>query len=174
MQALAPLILTAEFEEPVFDWFDELRRQHFPPGRNVVPAHLTLFHALPGEQETAVRVALDAETSGAHPPEAEATGLRNLGRGVAYTVAAPTLASVRVRLAEQFAPWLTRQDQAAFRPHVTIQNKVEPQQARALLAALQSDFQPFAFRITALRLWRYLGGPWGAAGRFPFGPADAG
>ena len=54
MPDAAPLIITAALDEGGFDWFDDLRRAHFPAHRNVVPAHLTLFHALPGEQEARV------------------------------------------------------------------------------------------------------------------------
>ena len=39
-------ILTAELDGASFDWLDELRRAHFPPERNLLPAHLTLFHRL--------------------------------------------------------------------------------------------------------------------------------
>src|SRR6478736_2886397 len=39
-------ILTAELDPASFDWLDGLRRVHFPPARNLLPAHLTLFHRL--------------------------------------------------------------------------------------------------------------------------------
>ena len=45
----APLILTLRFDGEAFARLDDLRRAHFPPERNQIPAHLTLFHALPGE-----------------------------------------------------------------------------------------------------------------------------
>ncbi len=41
------LIVTAEFAQPDFAWLEGLRRAHYPADRNQVPAHLTLFHALP-------------------------------------------------------------------------------------------------------------------------------
>ena len=54
-----------------------------------------------------------------------------------------------------------------------MQNKVAPERARALLAALQAEFAPFAFEAQGLRLWRYLGGPWEAVSDPPFtGQAD--
>ena len=43
----APLIVTAELPADVMAWADGLRRAHFPPERNQVRAHVTLFHALP-------------------------------------------------------------------------------------------------------------------------------
>jgi hypothetical protein len=39
-------ILTAELDPASFAWLDWLRREHFPPERNLLPAHLTLFHRL--------------------------------------------------------------------------------------------------------------------------------
>lgn len=50
-----PLILALKLEQPAFERLDALRRAYFPPERNVIPAHLTLFHALPGDQEAAIR-----------------------------------------------------------------------------------------------------------------------
>ena len=45
-----PLVLTAALDDETFDWLDGLRRRHFPPERNHLAAHLTLFHALPVDQ----------------------------------------------------------------------------------------------------------------------------
>jgi len=39
-------ILTAEMDDDSFAWLAGLRRRHFPPERNFLPAHLTLFHRL--------------------------------------------------------------------------------------------------------------------------------
>ena len=58
MPGSPPLIVTAALDEAAFAWFDDLRRAHFHPLRNRVPAHLTLFHALPGEHEARVVEAL--------------------------------------------------------------------------------------------------------------------
>lgn len=49
-----PLTVTAALDEGAFAWFDDLRQSHFPRHRNKVPAHLTLFHALPGKHERAM------------------------------------------------------------------------------------------------------------------------
>ena len=39
-------ILTADLDDASFDLLDVLRRAHFPPERNFLSAHLTLFHRL--------------------------------------------------------------------------------------------------------------------------------
>lgn len=49
------LIVTAEIGAADFAWLEGLRRKHYPPDRNHVPAHLTIFHALPPSAEVEVR-----------------------------------------------------------------------------------------------------------------------
>lgn len=55
-----------------------------------------------------------------------------------------------------------------MRPHVTVQNKVSPQKARALRERLEQTFTPFEVRGEGLLLWRYLGGPWELVGEYLF------
>jgi|SRR4051812_40380682 hypothetical protein len=43
-------ILTAEMDPESFAWLDRLRQQHFPPERNLLSAHLTMFHRLSSAQ----------------------------------------------------------------------------------------------------------------------------
>lgn len=165
-----PLILTARFDADTEAWLEALRRTHFPPERNLIPAHVTLFHALPGENLDAVIDALahasaatQVGTVGIGPP-------RSLGRGVALEVAAPELARLRARLVREWEPTLTRQDSQGWRPHATVQNKVSPEAARALLARLQAELAPREGSATGLRLWHYRGGPWEPAAEFLFTP----
>jgi hypothetical protein len=124
-----------------------------------VAAHVTLFHALPGEHLDDVRSEL---TVAAHRPAfaVAVTGLRLLGRGVAYTLESAELTVLRDRLATAWHPWLTRQDRQRHAPHVTVQNKVAPAEARALHDRLTADFTPGDVGARGLGLWRYLGGPW--------------
>ncbi|MGY1594667.1 2'-5' RNA ligase family protein [Geodermatophilus sp. SYSU D00708] len=158
------LLLGSEAQER----FDRLRAAHFPPERNHLAAHVTLFHALPGDQVDAVAADLAAVV--ARPPFAVAvTGLRLLGRGVAYTLESPELAALRDRLAAAWEPWLTRQDRQRFAPHVTVQNKAEPRVARALRDRLAAQFTPERVRARGLGLWRYRGGPWEPVAEYPFG-----
>jgi hypothetical protein len=82
------------------------------------------------------------------------------------------LSRLHARLAARWREWLTLQDRQKLQPHVTVQNKVQPDRARVLLAELQANFQPFAVAGEGLRLWRYRGGPWDPVRTFPFaGPS---
>ncbi len=164
----APLILTLGLHADDQARFERLRATHFPADRNLIPAHITLFHHLPGVEIEAIQRELERQCATVPPFEVTAAGLRFLGRGVAYSLMAAALTTLRADLAKQWGHWLTRQDQQGYRPHLTIQNKATPEAARALHRNLEAVFTPFAIRAEALLLWRYLGGPWEAVGRFAF------
>src|SRR3982750_174586 len=120
---MAPLILTLVLDASSTARFEALRRERFPPERNLAPAHLTLFHHLPGDQ------------------------LGDIGAETAE------LTTLRTSLAHAWAPWLTPQDRQPFRPHVTVQNKAAPAEARALLERLSAGFVAFPVRAEGLLLW---------------------
>jgi 2'-5' RNA ligase len=165
----APLILTLAFDGDTFSRLDALRRGYFPPERNAVPAHLTLFHALPGENAAQIRRELAEICRRQKPFAIEATRLRSLGNGVAIAFSSAELVRLRQALAREWRDGLTTQDSAKIAPHVTIQNKVGADVARATLRELEAGFRPFTARAEGLNLWRYLGGPWQLDKTFRFG-----
>lgn len=155
----APIIVTAMLGASDFAWADGLRRVHYPPERNLVPAHVTLFHHLPPAIADELRDQLKAEARG-RAPVARLAGLRHFGDGVAYRIDSPELEAIRERLADHFAGLLIPQDQAQWRPHITVQNKVAPKAAKALLAELEGTFVSLPLKIAGLASWWYRGGPW--------------
>jgi hypothetical protein len=161
------LIVTAEIAHRDFSWMEGLRRKHYPMERNRVPAHLTMFHALPPSSETELRARL-AEAARGPPPTATIAGLVDLGGGVAFRVVSPDLDALRDDLADGLHGLLGAQDSGGWRPHVTIQNKVAPKIARALIASLSPEFSPRPLAISGLGLHRYLNGPWETLAVFPF------
>jgi 2'-5' RNA ligase len=154
-------------------FFDELRQQHFPPERNFLQAHLTLFHHLPGADYLRISQELAALAGTEAPLPLAVTGLRFLGRGVAYSLENSRLQALHRQLQTSWQPSLTPQDQQRLKPHVTVQNKVDPAVARSLHQQLTADFQPFEVTGTGLQLWAYRGGPWEALQTFSFGAAPA-
>ena len=168
MTGSAPIIVTALLGKADAAWFDALRRAHFPSERNQLEAHLTMFHHLAPSLEAELKHRLVGETRGTRSPAARVAGLISLGGGVAFRIESPDLADIRARLAEAFAPMLTPQDRAGWRPHVTIQNKVTPTEAKALLRVLEADFSPRPVSIAGLASWRYRGGPWEPLSRHMF------
>ncbi len=166
----APLLLTLGLAEPAQSLFQALRTRHFPEARNLVPAHVSLFHALPGAECRDIQALLRALE--ATRPEILVEPPRSLGRGVAFPLTSPELTALRARLAKPWSEWLTPQDRQRFRPHVTVQNKVTPEQARDTLQRLACGFAPWRTEGTTLLLWRYLGGPWEAIDRIVLAPAS--
>ncbi|MEO1168517.1 MAG: 2'-5' RNA ligase family protein [Pseudomonadota bacterium] len=164
----APIIVSALFGDADFAFLNGLRREHFPPERNVIDAHLTLFHHMPPSMAGELKHRLNAETRGVPPPKARLSGLMSLGRGVAFRIDSPELEDIRENLADAFSGMLMPQDEQRWRPHVTIQNKVEPAEARRLLTALSEDFAPRPIQISGIACWYYRGGPWELLSRHMF------
>jgi 2'-5' RNA ligase len=164
---LAPLIVTAELPEALQSRADQLRQMHYPPERNQLRAHVTLFHALPPSVEDELRDALATEAK-AKPVPARLEGVMNLGRGTALRIESPAMLALRELLAERFHGLLTPQDEHSPRLHVTIQNKVAPSEAKALQRELAATLEPRDFTFAGLALHRYRGGPWEFVRRWPF------
>ena len=163
----APLIVTALFGPGDDGWIQQLRRAHYPAERNRVPAHLTLFRHLPPSLGTELSSRL-ASAAGAPPPRAEVAGIIDLGEGTALRIDSPDLEDIRAELADAFHGLLMPQDQTPWRPHITIQNKVEPREARRLQQQLRATFERRPLAIRALAVWRYLDGPWEKVRDFSF------
>lgn len=157
--AAGPIIVTALFGHGDNGWLQELRRAHYPAERNLVPAHLTLFRHLPPGVEAELKRRLSAYAA-TPPPPARVAGVMDLGEGTALRIDSEELEDIRHDLAEALRGLLMPQDQAPWRPHVTIQNKVEPREARRLQQQLRGHFEGRSLAIRALGSWRYLGGPW--------------
>lgn len=170
----APLILTAELPPDLHRWANALRTAHFPPERNHLEAHVTLFHALPPHVEDELRALLARLTREIVAPPGRLEGLMSLGRGTALKLSSPGMSRLRQIIAEHFHGLLTAQDSHAARLHVTIQNKVAPSAAKQLQAELMDAVGPRDFAFPGLALFRYRGGPWEPVRTFPFrGRADA-
>ncbi|MDO6413770.1 2'-5' RNA ligase family protein [Sphingomonas sp. BIUV-7] len=164
----APIIVSALFAPADLAWLDGLRRAHFPPERNQLSAHLTLFHHLPPSAADELRQRLSTLTRSAVSPAARAAALMSLGNGVAIRIASPALEEVRAHIAEAFVGMLTPQDQAGWRPHVTIQNKVSAETARTLMRELGATFRERPVRIIGIGTYVYRGGPWEPLSRHMF------
>lgn len=163
-----PIIMTASLGAADQAWANALRRAHYPADRNVVDAHVTLFHHLPGPYEGELIERTRALAREFAPPPAQLSEVMRMGNGVAYRIHSPGLLAIREMLAEGLHGLLTAQDQGTPRLHITVQNKVEAAAARALHAELSATFVPRPLAIAGLALHRYLGGPWEPVGTWPF------
>lgn len=168
MTASLPLILTLKLDQETFEPLDRLRKQYFPSERNFLPAHITLFHALPAEEELLIYETLYAQCQQTPKWSLQLPDVRFLGRGVALNVDCPELVQLKKHLTEEWLIWLSAQDRQPYKPHVTIQNKVAPEAARELYHQLSQTWKPLKGFAEGLLLWRYLGGPWELRHEIPF------
>lgn len=162
-----PLIVTADFSATDFAWLEGLRRAHYPAELNRVPVHLTMFQGLPPSVVDEVQHQLAVYAAG-RPPRATIAGLMNLSGGVAFRIVSDELEAIREAIADHFHGLLCAPDAAGWRPHVTIQNKVPPRQAKQLLDQLGKEFRPLPLGIAGLSVHRYRGGPWETVGTYSF------
>jgi hypothetical protein len=161
------LIVTAELGSHDFAWLDQLRRAHYPPERNQVAVHLTIFHSLPPSARGELQSRL-TKFAAAAPPKASIEGLMDLGGGVAFRVVSAELDRIREDLLNELHGLLGAQDFRGWRPHITIQNKVPPRESRMLAGALERGFSPRALSIAGLGIHCYMGGPWERVAIYPF------
>jgi 2'-5' RNA ligase len=164
----APLVLTLEMDGESFAHLDGLRREHYPPERNLVPAHVTLFHSLPSGHAREVRALLNAISAKQKPLEVSVGEVRTTERGVAIFLHSPQLHAFRETLAAEWWPWLTDRDTAGFVPHVTIQSNVSAGEAGRTRASVAGRLRVSRIRGVGAHLWRYREGRWEDAQLFRF------
>jgi hypothetical protein len=162
-----PLILTLQIDDQSFSFFNTLRKTHFPPALNYLDAHLTLFHHLPSG-ELSIEDDLKVWSREQTVLTLQVTEVKSIGKGVAYKIECPALTVLHKRMQNKWSHWLTPQDKQKLWPHITVQNKVSPAEARNTLAVLQASFQPFTGYGLGFHLWSYEGGPWRFRVSFPF------
>lgn len=155
-----PLILTLKIDTESFQFFDELRGKYFPPERNFLAAHVTLFHHLPGAEIEEIKVALREIVDETTIFPLEFTKWRFLGKGSAMTIESAELLRLRARLANHWQDDLTAQDKQKFQPHITVQNKVAPDEARELYEKLSAEWKAKDGAGKGLTLWHYIGPTW--------------
>jgi len=163
----APLLVTAELPPDILSWADGLRRAHYPPERNRLRAHVTLFHALPPSAEGEVRRLL-ADLAARPPAPARISGIFDLGTGTAFDVESAEMAALHGEMAERLHGLLTMQDDRKLRLHITVQNKVDRAAARALQTELKAALERRAFRFRGLGLYAWEDGLWRPVGDYPF------
>ncbi|XUU59689.1 2'-5' RNA ligase family protein [Erythrobacter sp. HA6-11] len=155
-----PFIVTAKLPPDIQSWAEGLRRAHYPPERNHLHAHVTMFHSFAPSLLEELKDYLPRIAGEFAAPAGEIKGVMDLGKGTAIALEAPELLSLREIIADHFHGSLTAQDLYEPRPHITIQNKVTKEEARALQVRLVSELEPRSFTFPSLELHLYRGGPW--------------
>ena len=164
----SPHLVLATLPEALQARLDALRRAHYPAARNHHPAHLTLFHAIPGMvagELTGLLAALAAQTP---PPRIVIDRVIDLDSGTALGVYSPDLVMLRDTIADHFHGLLTGGDAVPPRLHVTIQNKVDRPAARALQRTLAASWHTLEAQVPALAMHRVVDGVWLPVGTWRF------
>lgn len=104
--------------------------------------------------------------------QARVDGLLKLGGGTAIRLRSEGMSALRAQIAGRFEHMLTAQDRGSKVLHITVQNKVTHEAARALQAELApmlgGPSVPRRFAFTGLALHIYRGPHWEAAGTWSF------
>jgi hypothetical protein len=161
-----PLVATFAITPSVQSYFNELRRKHFPAERNYLDAHLTLFHALPDKPW--IFADFQELSENQQPLDVTVQSIMSLGGGTAFKIVSSGLSLLHQQLQKRWFEHITNQDRQKRNFHITVQNKVEPAEAKKLQADLMTDFLPFSFTVTGIQLWRYHNGPWEYLRKFDF------
>lgn len=161
--------------------FHRLRRRFFPGHRLFTSAHLTLFHyirpdirqdfidfarqLLPELELERSRLAKPVTQNGVTATHAVHLNVKRpfaLGKkGVAYALEDGPLKALRQPLRDRFADHLKAQDARNWgRPHITVQNKVEADEAGRVLRHLGRLYEPCSVRLLGIGCYRYDYGPW--------------
>ena len=167
-------VLTLKVTDDLSRPMNEFRERYFPKRLNRTPAHLTLFHALPHSQLSALEASLSQTSSTVTPFLVSSGKPFRMRKGVGVNVDAgyAALKDVHSQLQSQWGSFLSEQDAGGFRPHWTVMNKVDDEKkvddafdaVRRELSERNQEGQ-----ATGLDLWRYNRGDWEWASEFPFG-----
>lgn len=163
-----PIVMTATMGAKDFAWANELRQRHYPVEKNQLPAHITLFHHLPPQAIDEIAELVRKIAADHACPPCTLMDVIRFDDGVAYKLHSPQLLKIRSFFAESLHGLLVQQDQQLPRLHITIQNKVVPNESAKLFRELSNAFEQRPFEITGLSLSYYMDGPWEKIGTWRF------
>lgn len=163
----APLLVTAELPPDLLGWADAMRRAHYPPERNRLRAHVTLFHMIPPSAEGELFEIL-VKLGRRPPPPARIDGLMKLQQGTALAVKSPAMTEMYADISYSLHGLLAKQNVNPARLHITIQNKVSATAARSLHAQLAPAIKPVEFRFYGFGVYAWEEGLWREIRKIPF------
>lgn len=184
-------ILTFLTDKPHQDRMTALREKYFPPHRNKLDAHLTLFHALPGSRLESTIIPKIEEVARKTAPftitlKGAIKQVVRLGKGgVALSIPRPQGGKEAKRVQHELQDtWrslgiLSPQDRKGSSkfPHYTIANKLDAGRTKEEADAkvmevktlLRAEYVNDEGVVEGLGLWEYLdGGEWRWVRRFDF------
>lgn len=159
MERQNPIIVTLKLNDQAQVFFNALRQKYFPAERNFLDAHLTLFHALPGDRIESTLLFLKEIAQKNQAFVMKQKGWKSIGRGVAYVLESEVLQSLHKQMQQEWKLELSAQDNQKLWPHITIQNKVTSAEALQTLQLVEGvnvpDLKGLGFNV-----FYYKDGPW--------------
>ena len=154
-------ILTLHTDEQHHDYMTTLRERYFPRELNRLDAHIALFRALPGSRLPRIKEDIASLVATQAPFSILAKETFRMKRGAGIRVFdSGHMQSIYARLSAQWKEFLSQQDRG-FKPHYTVQNKVEDEAVvQRTMEELGDKFTDSPGRVLGLRLWRYAKGNW--------------
>jgi hypothetical protein len=91
-----------------------------------------------------------------------------LGKGTALAIESPGMVALHSVIQDRMQGLTTPQDRQPLRLHITIQNKVTPEEARVLQSQLGPVLELRKFRFRGFELFAYEDGLWRPIRSYPF------
>lgn len=166
-------VLTMMLDQTFSNTMNLMRQQYFPRKLNKTPAHITLFHALPHSQLSAIKEDLAQITLQTEPfrvTTKEPFRMRK-GIGVNVGVGVQHMKIVHEQLRSRWKHFLSDQDRYGFRPHWTVMNKVDDEQRvdqalKSIRTELSRDTKDGI--ALGLEMWMFEKGRWRWVNEYTF------
>ncbi|KAJ9666634.1 hypothetical protein H2201_003293 [Coniosporium apollinis] len=173
----AVYVLTLTTTPSIHGPINTLRKRYFPQHLNRTPAHLTLFHALPHSRLETLTSTLETLCTSTAPFAITTGAPFRMRRGVGVNVGRGAEQAKRVHreLREAWMEFLSEQDAGGWKPHWTVQNKVDSEEeAAGAYEEVRGGFKGAEGMATGVGLWKYVKGRWVFEREFGFGGEEGG
>ncbi|KAI4155285.1 MAG: hypothetical protein LQ340_001092 [Diploschistes diacapsis] len=171
-------VLTLQTDRDLHEKMSALRMAHFPKALNVLDAHITIFHALPGSKLEQIEADIQKIAEDTFRYKISTAKPFQLSRGIAIHLYQGKGDTRHLRKRFRNLEWfqlLSEQDRKdVFEPHFTIKNKVADRKLRKksleeVNKTLEAE-ESGCFRgvATGLRLWLYREDGWTSRAEWSF------
>lgn len=169
MKTVDPFIVCLKMDRLSFERLSAWRKLYFPPERNFLDAHLTLYHRLPFPAHEIIRDALRNLTMRRESFVLTFEQIVHHQLFLGIKLATPEVVQLKKELDRDLTLWLAPQDRQTIVPHVTVSNNGQLEAVDRAKEELEKTFVPWQGRAEGLQLFRYRRGPWEWLEDFSFG-----
>ncbi|WWC73891.1 uncharacterized protein I206_107863 [Kwoniella pini CBS 10737] len=190
-QLQSPIILTLRLDKATHQLLTSLRSKYFPPHRNFLSAHVTLFHAIPSHRFDELDENLNKICNSKSGWDVFFGEPEKMGNRGVYLICrerpSNSVEKIHRELLSNLKKGiksdqdkLTNQDlQTMRKPHVTVLNKASNEEqvdiclkeVKEFFEGMRKDGQKegqHKGRAVGFEVWEYLGGPWKSIKEYTF------